>query len=142
MGSTGHRPAKWLRFVAGMVCGAGFCIGGLLAMAIMFNDVTAGGMKLIVSGVDVSAHRGAKVAIRRQSGSIELTCNGRCDDFRVDNVGRGNGVREAQVFDASGRRIARGSDPGIIWSGTTVAWRVAGRDRLAVTKVMEPAASQ
>ena len=137
--SRGGRPVyRLLRF------GSGLAVGAVLFLALLFlgftfySDRRSGDVDLATSGGDISTAGGAKLAIRRNSGVIIQVCNGRCDDLRVTNRGRSNGLEDVRVLDSQGRCIACIQHHAAVYSGRRDDWKIAGPAPLRITRTNRP----
>ena len=85
-----------------------------------------------VSGIDVTRHGGAKVAILNERGSITQTCHGVCDDLAFVQDSPDNLYR-LEVRDAAGRCLLCEKGD-YVTNGVALGWEVGGQEVLGLQR--------
>jgi hypothetical protein len=111
----GRRGPGWLRldqFLFGVAVGIplsfGLMLGVTLALGLL-SDLARGPVPraavqphLTFNGSDISRRGGVQVVVRHGGGLLRQTCNGVCDDLRIDGS---SALPGAQVLDRNGKCI-------------------------------------
>ena len=90
-------------------------------------------------GSDVSRHGGVRLVIDDEHGKVVQSCQGGCDDLRLQRQSSDNGFR-VSVLDATGRCVACTQDTYVDGSsfGDVSRFVVSGQDRLAASFSVGP----
>jgi hypothetical protein len=127
------RPARFAAGVlAGFVSAAVAALATLLVVSLRYDELMSGDVDLRISGRDVSAGGGTKVAIRRATGVIVLSCNDACDDLHVANDQRSNALLDIRVLDRNARCVACVTGADGIRKGQRDEWAISGASRVGV----------
>lgn len=126
---------SWTRFALGFPIGLLLFAAAFFGVGVAYNESMAGDVRLDSRGGDLTAHGGKALVVERRSGVIRQTCNGGCDDLRVVNLGRGNGLRELRVLNAAGECVACRRGAQYVMTHRPERWTVGG-GHLEVARVV------
>lgn len=126
---------RFLRFLAGMAVGLVCVAASYVLLHDLDGKVHDGAVGIRASGTDMSAQGAVRLVVQRRSGVFTQTCNGPCDDLRVEGAHGSDSVAYIRVANARGDCVACAKGQGDVPTGHRDDWTIAGAPRLGVTKV-------
>jgi len=92
-------------------------------------------VQLVSSGADLTRQNGAKLIFSSAKAAVTQTCNGVCDDLRIEENSGGDAAYQVRVLDPQGTCVAC-SEPRYVTNGygaPVSTWTIAGASKLQVS---------
>jgi hypothetical protein len=130
---------RLLRFFLGLGIGLACVTAAYLGLKDIYGNAHAGAVGIEASGADMSAQGVTRVVVRRRSGVVTQTCNGPCDDLRLESRHLSDSVTSIRATNVRGDCVACEEGRGDLLTGRRDDWTIAGAPRLSVTMVRRKA---
>jgi hypothetical protein len=126
---------RLLRFLTGLAVGLACVAASYVLLRDLHDKAHDGAVGVRTSGADMSAQGAVRLVVQRRSGVFTQTCNGPCDDLRMESPHGSDSVSYIRVANARGDCMACVKGQGDTPTGRRDDWTIAGAPRLGVTKV-------